>query len=317
MDFQSLFSRIVKLPESQRVNRDNDEWGRKKQSNLACVGRIILNVWRIMRKCLNLTSYTLENIVFHVMHQRIPFFSDSQLTEWYNDGLLTRWRIIDYYLKRVQYPLILLQKTEQIDQTTEFARVFGCDFYSALVRGSQFKVECVMSRITRPENFIMVSPRKEDVANMRAFESIALNMEPHSQLYTSPVSVLDFQSLYPSICIGYNYCYSTCLGSLSGLENGCGLGVLQSFQVKSEILASLNNHIQISPNGVVFLKSHVRKGVLGRMLTEILETRIMIKKSMKIHAKDKRLLRILDAKQKGLKLLANVTYGYVFVLFYL
>jgi DNA polymerase zeta len=46
------------------------------------------------------------------------------------------------------------------------------------------------------------------------------------------------------------------------------------------------------------------------MLTEILETRIMIKGAMKTHKDNRRLYRILNAKQLGLKLLANVTYGY-------
>ena len=51
-----------------------------------------------------------------------------------------------------------------------------------------------------------------DVVLQAAPEYLALLLEPESQLYTDPVVVLDFQSLYPSVMIAHNYCYSTCLG---------------------------------------------------------------------------------------------------------
>jgi DNA polymerase zeta len=53
------------------------------------------------------------------------------------------------------------------------------------------------------------------VAEQKAAECIPLVFEPKSRFYTSPVLVLDFQSLYPSMIIAYNMCYSTCLGRIS------------------------------------------------------------------------------------------------------
>lgn len=60
----------------------------------------------------------------------------------------------------------------------------------------------------------------------------------------------------------------------------------------------------------VCVQSSVRKGVLPSMLEEILNTRFMVKQTMKTYKQDKALMRLLDARQLGLKLIANVTFGY-------
>ena len=67
--------------------------------------------------------------------------------------------------------------------------------------------------------------------------------------------------------------------------------------------------IHISPNGVAFVKRCHRHGVMPKMLEEILSTRIMTKEGMKKTSSKKR-KKILDHRQLGLKLIANVTYGY-------
>lgn len=46
---------------------------------------------------------------------------------------------------------------------SEFARVFGVDFFSVISRGSQFKVESFMFRIAKPESFVLISPSRHDV----------------------------------------------------------------------------------------------------------------------------------------------------------
>ena len=76
----------------------------------------------------------------------------------------------------------------------------------------------MMLRIAKPMNYAAASPGVQQRARQRAPECIPLTLEPESRFYTDPVVVLDFQSLYPSIMIAYNYCYSTCLGRISHLE---------------------------------------------------------------------------------------------------
>nr|CAD7197558.1 unnamed protein product [Timema douglasi] len=169
----------------------------------------------------------------------------------------------------------------------------------------------MMLRLAKPMNFVPVTPSIRQRAKMRAPEHIQLIMEPESRMYVDPVIVLDFQSLYPSIIIGYNYCFSTCLGRVEHLgkhgvfEFGC-----TQLKVPLAQQLQLEENLNISPCGVAFVDAGVRQGILPRMLQEILETRLMVKKSMKEHKGNKILQRILHARQLGLKLIANVTYGY-------
>ena len=67
-------------------------------------------------------------------------------------------------------------------------------------------------------------------------------MEPKSDLYTSPLIVLDFQSLYPSIMIAYNYCYSTCLGRVVDFKGQNKLGVTDLARAPG-LLGKMENHI--------------------------------------------------------------------------
>lgn len=46
-------------------------------------------------------------------------------------------------------------------------------------------------------------------------------------------------------------------------------------------------HSIVAPNGIIYVKPEVRKGLLGRMLTELLDTRIMVKHAMKSVKNDK------------------------------
>ncbi|KAH8925504.1 hypothetical protein BT69DRAFT_1318197 [Atractiella rhizophila] len=287
-----------------------DRWGYTHGSTLKIDGRHCLPLWRILRSDVALTRYTFENTAYHVLHKRVPKYSYAHLTQWYHSEEMEKvMRVFDYYLQKVNMVIEMLDEAEIVTRNAEFARIFGVDFLSVLNRGSQFKVESVMSRIVKPESFIMISPSREDVGKQNAAECIPLIMEPQSAFYKGPLVVLDFQSLYPSVMIAYNYCYSTCLGRTAVFKGKSKLGSTE-INPPPGLLSLLRDDVNISPNGMIFVKSHVRKSLLSKMLSEILDTRVMVKGAMKAIKDDRAFLKMMNARQLGLKYIANVTYGY-------
>jgi DNA polymerase zeta len=293
-----------------RFGKAEDRWGFNKTSSILVTGRHTINIWRAMRGELDLLQYTMENIVFHLLHRRIPHFNFADLTKWYKSrnprGLS---KVLEYFLSRVQMDLEILESNELVPRTSEQARLIGVDWFSVISRGSQYKVENIMFRIAKPENFIVVSPSRRQVGRQNALECLPLVMEPLSDFYTSPVLVLDFQSLYPSVMIAYNYCYSTFLGRVVSWRGTNKMG-FTDYQREHRLLELLKDHINIAPNGIMYVKGTIRKSLLAKMLGEILETRVMVKSGMKVDKDDKTLQRLLNNRQLALKLIANVTYGY-------
>lgn len=293
-----------------RFGKDADKWGFQKTSTIRITGRHMINIWRSMRGELNLLQYTMENVVWHLLHRHIPHYPWRTLTDWYIGGKVRDLsKLLRYYVTRTKLDIEILEANELIPRTSEQARVLGVDFFSVFSRGSQFKVESIMFRIAKPENFLLVSPDRKQVGMQNALECLPLVMEPQSAFYNSPLVVLDFQSLYPSVMIAYNYCYSTFLGRIVNWRGTNKMGFTE-YRRQKRLLELLKDYINIAPNGIMYCKAEIRESSLAKMLTEILETRVMIKSGMKKDKDDKTLQRLLNNRQLALKLLANVTYGY-------
>uniref|UniRef100_A0A914ZC71 DNA polymerase n=2 Tax=Parascaris univalens TaxID=6257 RepID=A0A914ZC71_PARUN len=283
-------------------------------------GRILLNVWRIIRHELALRCYSRSTVVQTVLSRRFPQFSNQTISEWISSD---EKYLVDVAIRHLMLCARLnLQIMSQLDlftRTAEMARVYGIQFAEVLSRGSQFRVESMLLRLARRHRLTAPSVSPAQRTAMCAPEVLPLNMEPESGYYRDPVIVLDFQSLYPSIVIAYNYCFSTCLGKVSHMDNATVTGFADSMELGGlvyslpvEDVASMvdNGNVHVSPTGSAFCKKSVRRGIMPIMLDEILNTRIMVKKAAKDYKDSRRLARILDARQMALKLIANVTYGY-------
>ncbi|KAJ0256178.1 DNA polymerase zeta catalytic subunit [Hirschfeldia incana] len=286
-----------------------DEWGRTHASGVHVGGRIVLNAWRLIRGEVKLNMYTIEAVSEAVLRQKIPSIPYEVLTQWFSSGPAgARYRCIEYVIRRANLTLEIMSQLDMINRTSELARVFGIDFFSVLSRGSQYRVESMLLRLAHTQNYLAISPGNQQVASQPAMQCVPLVMEPESAFYEDPVIVLDFQSLYPSMIIAYNLCFCTCLGKLAHLKMNT-LGV-SSYSLDLDVLQDFNQIMQ-TPNSVMYVPPEVRRGILPRLLEEILSTRIMVKKAMKKLTPSEAVLgRIFNARQLALKLIANVTYGY-------
>lgn len=291
-----------------------DRWGYTHTSAITVNGRHMLNIWRVLRSELSLTSYSIENVCFHLLHRSMPRYSNLKLSAWRKSDKINQIIMFcQYYSSVVDTALLILESQEIVIKNVEQSRLLGIDFNSNFYRGSQYKVEAILIRIAKPENMLLNSPSKQQVHEMKALTSLPLIMEPDSNFYKSPLVVLDFQSLYPSIMIAYNYCYSTILGKIEGFDQKLnGVGYLRHVNLPPGLVDILdkNDGINISPNGFLFAATKFRKSILSKMLQEILNMRINTKSVASAFPDDIDLNKVCNSKQLALKLIANVTYGY-------
>ena len=346
------------------AERQDDEYGRLHASGIYVTGRIVLNLWRILRGELKLQSYTFESCAHAVLSRRVPRFPHRTLSRWARGGdgaprnvlgAHQRWHAIRHVSERASMVARMLEQLDVVARTSEQARIFGIDFFSVVFRGSQYRVESMMLRLAHTQNYVAISPSKEQAARQPAMACLPLVMEPESKMYVDPVAVLDFQSLYPSMVIAYNLCFSTCLGRVpddnelaEGGETaawtnprqlGCSTlalppGLLPTLVGERKKKTDDDNDdddddaarpaadvrdakatrppgVLCTSSGAMFAPPSVRPGVLPRLLTEILDTRVMVKAALKAAPREARARRrALNARQFGLKLIANVTYGY-------
>ena len=91
---------------------------------------------------------------------------------------------------------------------TEMARVTGVPFNYLLSRGQQIKVISQLFRNAGDAGYIIPAMKSEGTDEQ--YEGATV-IEPTRGFYDVPIATLDFASLYPSIMMAHNLCYTTLL----------------------------------------------------------------------------------------------------------
>ena len=150
-----------------------------------------------------------------------------------------------------------------------------------------------MSR-AKEEGYII--PYKEDLGLGTSGEEDtyegATVIKPKRGFYNETVATLDFASLYPSIMMAHNLCYSTLIKSKNVPDN----------------VEEISRPTPLGPN-VRFVTSEHRKGLLPKILESLISARKQAKRDMAAET-DPFKINILDGRQLALKISANSVYGF-------
>lgn len=103
INMPSLLSRVTSEKINKIANTDEDrDVDVEGEFEIKLVGRIFLNIWRLLRSEISLTSYTFENVMYHILHRRIPSHTFHDRTKMWNKEL-TKWIVLEYYIERCKY----------------------------------------------------------------------------------------------------------------------------------------------------------------------------------------------------------------------
>lgn len=280
-----FIGRIKNIKTTERnVVLQSKQMGRRENKQINIEGRVIFDLLLVLVRDYKLRSYTLNAVSYHFLQEQKEDVHHSIISDLQNGNEQTRRRLAVYCLKDAYLPLRLIDKLMCIINYMEMARVCGVPMMYLLTRGQQIKVVSQLLRKAKEHN-LLIPAMKIDVGD--EFEGATV-IEPIRGYYDVPISTLDFSSLYPSIMIAHNLCYTTLLRN------------------KDNYSPDDYTH---TPCGSYFVKSSLRKGLLPEILENLLAARKRAKQMMKEETDPFR-QKVLDGRQLALKISANSVYGF-------
>ena len=287
------FPYLGRIPTSQTKARSvvlqSQQLGKRENLDINIEGRVQFDLILVLRRDYKLRSYKLNAVSYHFLQEQKEDVHYSIITDLFNGNEQTRRRLAVYCLKDSVLVLKLLEKLMCLINYMEMARVTGVPLGYLLTRGQQIKVISQILREAKKYNYVLpVIP----VTSGEEFEGATV-LEPMTGYYNMPIATLDFASLYPSIIIAHNLCYTTLLNK----------SAIDRYKLQPD------DYIR-TPAGFLFKKpAEGHQTIVPQILKNLLSARKRAKDDLKKET-DPFKKMILDGRQLALKISANSVYGF-------
>ncbi|RXG74084.1 DNA polymerase delta catalytic subunit [Armadillidium vulgare] len=227
------------------------QMGKRENKVINIEGRSQFDLLMVLLRDYKLRSYTLNAVSYHFLQEQKEDVHHSIITDLQNGNDQTRRRLAVYCLKDAYLPLRLLDKLMCIINYMEMSRVTGVPLSYLLTRGQQIKVVSQLLRKASEQDLIIPTYKG---GGEEEYEGATV-IEPKRGYYDVPITTLDFSSLYPSIMMAHNLCYTSLLKSPNYAKE-CGLSEDDYVKTPS------GNHFSVTAFGrtmIAFTKEEVEK----------------------------------------------------------
>lgn len=262
------------------------------------IGRLAFDLQKQVEKEHRLVDYSLGALAEHFCKRPLPELREAQLTRLRSQRPRA---FAQQLLRQAEACLAIFDQLAFLYNFVEMARVTSCPLSYLLERGQAVKVQAQLLREAGRRGFVLPSQRPS-TGEDAGYEGATV-LEPASGFYRCPIAVLDFASLYPSIMLAHNLCYSTMLPG----------GAEQHPDAPAHAVAPADPRATegLSDRRCCFVEASVRRGLLPSILEQLLAARRSARKQLAQCGKDEDLRRkVLHGRQLALKLSANSVYGF-------
>ena len=282
-DFAYLKKRSEKLGVSFLLGRDGSEPKIQRMGDRFAVevkGRIHFDLYPVIRRTINLPTYTLEAVyeaIFGKPKEKV--YAEEIARAWETGEGLER--VARYSMEDAKVTFELGK--EFFPMEAQLSRLVGQSFWDVSRSSTGNLVEWFLLRKAYERNELAPNkPRESELKRRMEGYAGAYVKEPEKGLWEN-IAYLDFRSLYPSIIITHNVSPDTLN------REGC------------------REYDEAPQVGHRFCKDF--PGFIPSLLGYLLEERQKVKKLMKATV-DPIERKLLDYRQRAIKILANSFYGY-------
>lgn len=171
-------------------------------------GRYTFDLFQEIKKQYKFDSYKLDYVSEKFLGDHKIDMSPEEMFKRFKEGDPVKLgEVAEYCIKDTLLPHRLVDKLCIITNMLEMAKATWVPINFLAERGQQIKVMSQLANTSRKMNFCIPTLKYGHVTE-DSYEGATV-LEAQTGAYYKPITALDFESLYPSIMIAHNLCYSS------------------------------------------------------------------------------------------------------------